>query len=949
MAHEAVESLQQTLLQFLLRDDDRITPPVKHLIISIHDKAVVLQFNLKHFPDKETIREVANTAEKIIQYLSSSEYLSNPSVRLSDQLGELAEELDLIVGDVINNVSHSPGVSSSSGSALKSQVEHLRIATELIVRNSNWLRKKSAPSDSPSIPPSSKYDVVEDLPVELSAINTNRIRRLATKMKSTGRAVADEEDNSDSTSISTKDVAVGFDDDLRDSTTAASSSRPASTTKYFVADDPSRDDVFGFDEDILRMMHRITGSSSYDNLQILPIVGMGGIGKSTLARLIYNDPVIIKHFHIRAWVTVSQDYCIPSIVSQLLASLKGKVDPVGKDSLIVIDAEKLQIYKILSGRRYLIVIDDIWSVEAWNRIRWLFPNKNNESRIILTTRLMDVATYAADSWFIHMMSFLDDKQRWRLFQNKVFGDQDCPDELRSVGEKIVKGCGGLPLSIVTVAGLLSRIPRTPKLWHQIDVNDGQLGSILSLSYNNLTRQLRKCFLYIAGFPQDYDINASDLIKLWVAEGFLECRNESKSVEVVAERCLEDLIKQSLVLVTSLKSDGKIKSCRLHSMVRDFCVRQAGQEKVLLSAMDFFPNLILRRHFLPQVLQNHHRVSVSWHDLHLKDSTHSSCTSSIICIPQRGYTPKGSVENFTSLRVLHVLRRKNYHSYWELGQVFELINLTHLSSNIPDGIVPPAIAKLQNLQTLIIYRSDVRLPVEIWSLRKLRHLMAFSFHPLPLPEGATLSLQYLQTLSLATNFVCCGRMVRMIRNIKKLGIRYSEEKFGVYYHLDNLIHLLQLEKLKMEMHSSSVPRLNPIFPLSLKKLEVSGGWISWRDMTIVGLLPNLQVLKLKNYACYGEKWETTEGGFRMLIHLLIDESNLKFWRTKWTHLPRLQCLMIHRCPYLDEIPNDIADILTLKQIEIDDHNQSLLYSAKNIQKERQENWRNEVLKVVVKRT
>ena len=97
----------------------------------------------------------------------------------------------------------------------------------------------------------------------------------------------------------------------------------------------------------------------------------------------------------------------------------------------------------------------------------------------------------------------------------------------------------------------------------------------------------------------------------------------------------------------------------YSMVRDFCVRQAGQEKFLLSVTDYFPNLILRRHFLPQVLQNHHRVSFSWHDLHLRDSTHSSCTTSIICTPQRVYWPEGSVENFTSLTVLHVLRRNDH--------------------------------------------------------------------------------------------------------------------------------------------------------------------------------------------------------------------------------------------------------------------------------------------------
>ncbi|XP_047978959.1 putative late blight resistance protein homolog R1B-16 [Salvia hispanica] len=802
---------------------------------------------------KETIREEANTAEEIIQYLFSPQYLSDlgsidPSVRLLDQLGELAEELDSTVGYVVDNIrqqSDFPAVSSSSRSALESEVVDPVVATDLIV------------------------------------INSNRLRRLAEKIMSTGRELADE-DPSDPPSITTKDAAIGFADDLSDSTAATSSSRPASTTKYFVADfakDPSKDDLVRFDYDMAQMMERVI-NYSYSNLQILPIVGMGGIGKSTLTRQIYDDPLVKDRYDIRAWVTVSQNYSVESILSQLLASIKGKVDRVGRDSLKGIQAEEEDIYKTLSGGG-IIVMDDIWSAEAWDRVQCLFPDNNNSRQIILTTRKMDVAS-AISYDNIYMMPFLDDYQSWYLFQQKVFGDQDCPLELQSVGKKIVEGCGGLPLSIVTVAGLLSTIPRTPKSWQQFERNDWQLGSILSLTYNHLTPHLRKCFLYMAAFPQDYDIHASELIKLWVAEGFMECRNESESVEMVAGECLEDLIKQTLVLITCRTSDGKIKSCKLHSMVWDFCVRQAGQEKFLLSIKDYFPNLILRR---------------------------------------------------------------DDRSYWELGQVFELINLTYLASSIPDSIVPPAIAKLQNLQTLIIYRSDVCLPLEIWNLRQLRHLIAFSFRPLLLPEGATLFLENLQTLSLPTNFVCSERMVKMIPNIKKLGIWYSEEKFSAGYYLDDLARFLRLEKLKLEAHGSFVRHFDILgFPQSLIKLELNGGWSSWNDMTIVGSLSNLKVLKPKNYACYGDQWE-----FGRLILLLIDESNLKCWRTSSSHFPRLKCLMLHRCAYLDEIPNDIGNIKALELIEIDDHNQSLRYSAQKIQEEYWENYGFGDLKVVVKRS
>ncbi|KAL1546742.1 hypothetical protein AAHA92_23299 [Salvia divinorum] len=132
---------------------------------------------------------------------------------------------------------------------------------------------------------------------------------------------------------------------------------------------------------------------------------------------------------------------------------------------------------------------------------------------------------------------------------------------------------------------------------------------------------------------------------------------------------------------------------------------------------------------------------------------------------------------------------------------------------------------------------------------------------------------------------------------------------------------------------------------LKKLELNGRWISWKDMTIVGSLPNLQVLKLKNYACYGEQWATTVGEFRKLILLLIDESNLKHWKARGRHFPMLKCLILHRCPYLDEIPEDIGNIPTLELIEIDDHNQSLLHSANKIQA----THKKDRIKVVVKRS
>ncbi|XP_057801503.1 putative late blight resistance protein homolog R1A-4 [Salvia miltiorrhiza] len=569
-------------------------------------------------------------------------------------------------------------------------------------------------------------DVIEYILSLESNLEWKRSLKRAEKLKSTAGAV----DSCIKSSHPVNNVQR-----LSDTSTAVGSSSRRELTR--------KDDVVGIQRDLSKIKEQLTRPSVL-RLKVLPIVGMGGIGKTTLAKLVYSDKLIMEHFQIRGWVTISQDYSVTSIVSNLLASMKGIQGVQSK-----ISGEE-EIHRCLRYRRYLIVVDDVWSKKAWDDIKKLFPDNNYGSRIILTTRLQNVAAYADPSNSFHMMRPLSQKASWGLLQKRVFGGR-CPHIFLSVGREIAAQCRGLPLYIVV----------------------------------------------------------------------------------------------------------------------------------------------------------------------------------------KGYRPKASIENFSLLKILHVLRRNDYWE-WEPSQVFDLIHLTYLAANIPTSIVPPTISKLHNLQTLIIYRSEVRLPVEIWRLSQLRHLIAFSFHPLPHPEVTAIPLANLQTFSLATDFVC----VEMIPNIQKLGICYSEEKFSEGYHPGNLFgNLFRLEKLKLERHNSFCGSLNFAFqfPLSLKKLTLIGWKLPWSHMKIVGSLPNLQELKLRKYACNGKCWETSKRDFVNLRLLLIDESNLRLWRPKSHHFPRLKCLMLLRCPDLSEIPIALGYIPTLELIEVDDCNKSLLKSAREIQRARQSNY------------
>ncbi|KAL2513244.1 putative late blight resistance proteinR1A-10 [Abeliophyllum distichum] len=275
-----------------------------------------------------------------------------------------------------------------------------------------------------------------------------------------------------------------------------------------------------------------------------------------------------------------------------------------------------------------------------------------------------------------------------------------------------------------------------------------------------------------------------------------------------------------------------------------------------------------------------------------------------------------------------------------------------SSKSGDGNLPASISKLCNLQTLIVYRGHIKpriatIPSEIWKMPWLRHLL-LDRSILACPFGVrngdkSVILPSLQTLSQITNFRCNKEVLEMIPNLKKLVISYyhdSQTKWSSYC-LENLVHLQQLEDLKCLFIAKSyymtflcpLP-VNLAFPPKLKKLTLSGCGISWKNMTIVGSLPNLEVLKLKDHAFEGPVWETNEGEFCKLKFLLIERTHLENWKASETHFPSLQRLSLRYCYKLVEIPFGIGEIPTLQVIGLYECCPSAVISAELIQEEQQ---------------
>ncbi|PSS19373.1 Disease resistance protein like [Actinidia chinensis var. chinensis] len=340
--------------------------------------------------------------------------------------------------------------------------------------------------------------------------------------------------------------------------------------------------VVGFDQQIQKLENILLDTDS--QVRAISIVGMPGLGKTTLAKKIYNSVRTRNsynspsYFNASAWAYVSG---APN-VKEILRNIEHDLRP-GEEKWKDIDLEA-KLYSFLNGKRYVIVLDDIWDCKTWDKLKASIPiNSKNGSRIIITSRDKNVGIHIGGRNSLHELQPLSPNDSWDLFSKKLVhplaytNDTSLSPGLEAIGKKIVERCGGMPLAIVVTTSLLSCKEKEEYAWKRVLERMGQEQNkclqILALSYEDLPAHLKPCFLYFGLYPEDHKISVDDIVRLWMAEGLIQVSGEEE-LEDVGEDYINHMIARNLIQVDKRGSNGRVRSCRIHDLFRSLCILEA---------------------------------------------------------------------------------------------------------------------------------------------------------------------------------------------------------------------------------------------------------------------------------------------------------------------------------------------------------------------------------------
>ncbi|CAL5204246.1 unnamed protein product [Lathyrus oleraceus] len=724
---------------------------------------------------------------------------------------------------------------------------------------------------------------------------------------------------------------------------------------------------------IINMLVSDCGISKNNNLGVVAILGMGGLGKTALAQLVYNNEKVEQHFDFKVWVCVSEDFDVLRVTKSLLESVVRNTTSASSkvwesDNL---DILRVELNKNTRKKRFLFVLDDLWNdnYNDWDELVSPLIEGKPGSSVIITTRQQKVADMAK-TFPVYKLDPLSHEDCWSILSKHALRSDEYHANkntaLEEIGRKIARKCGGLPLAAKTMGGLLrSRVDTmtwtdilNSNVWNL--ANDNIIPA-LHLSYQYLPSHLKRCFAYCSIFPKDYPLDRKKLVLLWMAEGFLDYSHEGKLVEDVGDDCFAELLSRSLIQQSNDGARGKLFF--MHDLINDLATAVSGRiccrsecgdisEKVrhlsyiqdeydIFTKFRPFYNFKCLRSFLPITL------SRSCYDLSIK-------------------VVDDLLPLFKRLRVLSLSKYVNITNLPDsIGNLVQLRYLDLSLTNIKS--LPDTICNLYNLQTLILLDCEclTELPLHMENLISLRHLdiSGTDIKELPMEIGG---LENLQTL---TVFLVGKRQEGLsIKELRKFPNQQGKLTIKNLYNVvdakeaedANLKSKEKIEKLELIWGKQSedsvkvkvvLDMLQPPINLKSLKIDLYGGtsFPSWLGnslfsnmvsldihnceycMTLpaLGQLPSLKELSISNlllletigseFYCVeeGECSNSTFQSFPSLEYLKFH--NMPNWKD-WIPFesinfafPQLRFMKLHNCP---ELRGDLPSHLScLEGIEI----------------------------------
>ncbi|MQL72327.1 hypothetical protein Taro_004663 [Colocasia esculenta] len=684
-----------------------------------------------------------------------------------------------------------------------------------------------------------------------------------------------------------------------------------------------------------------TRNDGMDDVPVMAIVGMGGLGKTTLAQLAYNDDQLNQHFQLKSWVCVSEDFDVVRLTKSMLQSLD--VEPSGLSELDPLQQKLLQ--RLSGEERFLLVLDDVWEAEnlninSWNLLTAPLRNRSADSKIIITTRSSKVSEMVARS-LTYDLCFLSDEDTLELFMLHAFEGRDpnLHQNLVAAGKATAKKCRGVPLAAKTLGGLLRT--KDDEEWNKIldsEVWNATINQedciipILRLSYQHLPAPLKRCFRYCSLFPKDYVFYRNPIIRMWMAQGYIKA-SRREVMEDIGQRYIDSLLSRSFFQ----KYPRDPQRLQMHDLMHDLARCVSGDECYSMEINQPCPIPSHVRHL--SILPTDHPL---WYEPTpaLIDISEPTSFRSFLLPDKNACNPISELlsDSYSRLGCLRVLDLRGIDVDRLSESVAHLKHLRYLCISDLVKEVPESVGSLYHLQTLDLGGVS-ELPNSMSNLHNLRHLILSSSDTIEYPVGIG-KLADLQTMP--------GFRVSPKHNCAKLGelkdMNSIRGKFAIK-GLENLADVneakeacLDKKRNNSSLHlewdyrasSSSIDDevLESLKPsVKLKILQISGfkgpsypSWLGdgsfsrlgtvklencrkWISLPPLGQLPSLRSLII--CAARAVEYiggEFFSGGFPQLEELTLEY--LYSWKS-WCgaqegDCPKLKKLSIDRCPNLESL-------------------------------------------------